>query len=234
LAGWALFSARGPETTLKKIVEDMQVYYGRRAAVYDSSMGYDKPETIKLMTPVIEFLKKLMKGRRVLEIACGPCFWTKFISKAAVSLLATDFNQAVLDEARRKDLDWRKVTLLQADAYDLSTISQKFDGAVAVDWLAHVPRSRIHSFLRNLHETLEDKAQIAFCDQLPRDNSITGDYDEEGNHLQERVLPDGTRFKVIKHFLSDEDINAIFSPYSDKVEVSRFRECRRIVVSYQL
>jgi ubiquinone/menaquinone biosynthesis C-methylase UbiE len=218
----------------KRIIEDMQTYYEQRAEAYDSSMGYDKPETVSLMTPVIELMRNLLKNRRVIEIACGPCFWTELVSPSVASILATDFNESVLAEARRKSLDRRKVSLKEADAYNLSTISEKFDGAMAVDWFAHVPRSRFHSFLKNLHERLEKNARVVLCDQLPRPNSITGNYDEEGNHLQERVLPDGKRYQVIKHFLSDDEINTVFSSYSKAIEIHRFPECRRIVVSYCL
>ena len=218
----------------RRIIEEMQEYYKRRAEVYDSSMGYDDPAAVVRLTPVIELMRELLKGRRVLEIACGPCFWTELMSCSASSIIATDANSSVLEEARKKRLDPEKVALRQADAYDLSGVPGKFDGAMAVDWFAHVPRSRFHPFLKNLHDKLEKGAVVVLCDQLPKETSLTGRYDAEGNHLQERISPDGRSFDVIKHFLSDEEISSVFSRYCDKVEARRFPECRRIVVSYVL
>src|SRR6266513_217830 len=98
--------------------------------------------------------------------------------------------------ARRKGIHPQKVTLTRADAYDLAPIVGTFTGAFAVDWLAHVPQSRIESFLAGLHRRLAPGARIAFCDQTPGATSLTGAYDAEGNHLQERELPDGSRHGV--------------------------------------
>jgi len=98
-----------------EIVEEMQTYYGKRAPVYDSSMGYDDQEKVTSLVPVINRIRSLLGGRRILEIACGPCFWTKQVSEAVVSVLATDFNESTLEQARRKYLDWDKVSLQRAD-----------------------------------------------------------------------------------------------------------------------
>lgn len=217
---------------MNQLVKEMQSYYGRRAPVYDASMGYDTKQTVGRLAPVIGLLRNQMGDKRVLEIACGPCFWTDIVSETARSILATDFNESTLDQARQKALDWEKIYLEVADAYHLDTISQTFDGAFAVDWLAHVPRSRFNDFLHGLHEKLEAGPRVVFCDQLPGSHSLTEVYDAEGNHMQERTLPDGSCYRVIKHFLSDHEITTIFSAYTDRAEMSRFPGCRRIVVSY--
>ncbi len=81
------------------LVEEMQRYYGRRAPLYDASMGYDSGQTVEGLVPVIDLLKSLMQDRRVLEIGCGPCFWTGFVSESATSILATDFNESTLDQS---------------------------------------------------------------------------------------------------------------------------------------
>src|SRR3954468_8637122 len=132
---------------MSSLVEEMQAYYARRAPIYDHSMGYDDPAKVALLAPVVESLQRQLTGRRVLEIACGPGFWTEHVSRVAASLTATDYNESTLAEARRKPLDWDKVRLVVADAYDLSRVEGEFDAAFAIDWLAHVPRSRLRQFL---------------------------------------------------------------------------------------
>ncbi len=214
------------------IVGQMQTYYGKRAPVYDRSMGYDNPETVESLAPVIGRMEDLLRGRNVLEIACGPGFWTGIVSEVAESVLATDYNASALDQARNKPLDWDKVSLQAVDAYDLIRVSGCFDAAFAVDWFAHVPRSRFHPFLQGLHGRLGRRARVVFCDQLPRDHSITGPYDEEGNHIQTRELQDGSRYRVVKHYLSDEELRDILRPYSNEIRIVRFPESSRIVVSY--
>ena len=81
---------------MNQIVEEMQKYYGKRAPVYDASMGYDSPQTVERLAPVIDLIKDLLRGRSVLEIACGPCFWTHQVSSTVNSIIATDYNASTL------------------------------------------------------------------------------------------------------------------------------------------
>jgi ubiquinone/menaquinone biosynthesis C-methylase UbiE len=219
---------------MTSLVEEMRAYYARRAPVYDASMGYDDPAKVARLQPVANSLRRQMKDRTALEIACGPGFWTQVVSEVATAVAATDCNESVLAEARKKPLDWRKVSLLVADAYDLSAATGAYDAAFAVDWLAHVPKSRFHEFLEGLHKRLEANARVVFCDQLAGPDSWTDVYDDEGNHLQERHLPDGSRYQVIKHFLSDTEFQDLFSRYTDHVDIERYPESRRVVVGYTL
>ena len=154
--------------------------------------------------------------------------------ETAVSILATDYNQTTLDQAHPKPLNWQKIRLKTADAYNLDALSETFDAAYAVAWFAHVPRSRIDEFLGSLHRQLAVGATVAFVDQLPGARSQTANFDDEGNHLQTRTLPDGSNYRVIKHFMSDDELHNIFARYSHKVTIDRFPAVRRIVVSYTL
>jgi hypothetical protein len=89
-------------------------------------------------------------------------------------------------------------------------------------------------YKRGVHAKLTADAVVVFCDQIPGPHSLTDLHDAEGNHLQERTLPDGSRYQIIKHFLTDEEIRLIFSRYSAGVKIDRFPECRRVVVCYML
>jgi ubiquinone/menaquinone biosynthesis C-methylase UbiE len=214
------------------IIEEMQRYYGQRASVYDSSMGYDDDSKVRVLLPIIERVRSAMRGRQVLEIACGPGFWTQFAAETAVSVTATDYNSLTLDEARKKRLPLDRVSLLQADAYRLDLIPGFFDALLAVDWLAHVPFSRMEGFLAGAIRRVRSGSPIVFIDQLPGEHSVTGVFDDEGNPIQERRLSDGSSFRVIKHFLSDAEIEALFSGLSGELSIQRFPECRRVMVMF--
>lgn len=217
------------------LVAEMQAYYDRRAPVYDASMRYDRPEVVASLEPVFAALREQMRDRTVFEIACGPGFWTQRIAEVARIVHATDYNDSTLAIARAKGMDPTRVTFVRADAYELSAIDSPVEGwggCFAVDWLAHVPKSRMHEFLRRLNDRMMPGARVAFCDQLPRATSMSGVYDAEGNHLQERDLPDGSRFRVIKHFLSDRDYHELFAPSGTAIAIQRFPEQRRLVASY--
>jgi len=214
------------------IIEEMQRYYGQRASVYDSSMGYDDEAKVRVLLPIIERVRSAMRGRQVLEIACGPGFWTQFAAETAVSVTATDYNSLTLDEARKKRLPLDRVSLLQADAYRLDLIPGFFDALLAVDWLAHVPLSRMEGFLAGAIRRVRSGSPIVFIDQLPGEHSVTGVFDDEGNPIQERRLSDGSSFRVIKHFLSDAEIEALFSGLAGELSIQRFPECRRVMVMF--
>ena len=167
----------------------------------------------------------------MLELACGPGFWTQFVSEVAL-VDRGDGLQRIDVGASAAERVPHTVSLRVADAYDLSSVPGTFDAAFAGDWFAHVPRSRVQAFLDGLHQHLMPGARVVFCDQLPGAESLTGMRDVEGNHLQERTLPDGSRYRVIKHFLSDAELHEIFDRHTDQLEIERYPECRRIVVSY--
>lgn len=217
-----------------EIVSEMQLYYEKRAVLYDRSMGYDDPTVRAALQPVVERMQDLLRGRKVLEIACGPCFWSSQVSQAVQSITATDYNRATLAMARRKPLDWNKITLVAADAYHLPVQPATFDACVAVDWFSHVPRSRIASFLSGLHDRLRGGGVVVLCDRLPHAHETLTDFDEEGNHLQQRLLPDGSTYHIIKHFFTDTEYFDIFSPYTAAVSTEHFPHCRRVLVWYQL
>jgi len=222
------------DDSIATIVAEMQVYYARRAEWYDTSMGYDDPDVVNKLAPVADALREEMRGRDVLEIACGPGFWTERVAGAARRIVASDYNESTLAIARAKSIDPARVAFVRADAYDLSPIDGTYDGAVAVDFLAHVPASRLRAFLDGLHRRLLPSARVAFCDQTPWAASISGMHDSEGNHLQERALPDGSRYRVIKHFFSDDEFRDVFAPYCRRLDIRRFIDQRRVIVSYSL
>jgi len=215
-----------------ELIAEMQAYYERRAPWYDSSMRYDDVEYIQSLEPVFDALRSEMHDRIVLEIACGPGFWTERVAASARSILATDYNESTLAEARRKGMDAARVMFARVDAYDLASVGGGFTGSFAVDWLAHVPLSRFRQFLEGLHTRLAAGARVAFCDQLPWPTSMTGVYDAEGNHVQERKLRDGSRYRVIKHFFSDSEYRERLAFFTSDVTIRRFPEQRRVLVAY--
>ncbi len=101
---------------------------------------------------------------------------------------------------------------------------------MAVDWFAHVPKSRIPEFLAGVVRRVPGGSPVVLIDQLPGAHSYTGVHDKAGNHLQERALKDGTKFRVIKHFFTDVELQQWFEPHTSELTIERFPECRRILV----
>jgi ubiquinone/menaquinone biosynthesis C-methylase UbiE len=214
-------------------IESMEEYYRRRASEYDTSMGYDRPVVIDRLKPVIASMQGRLKDRNVLEIACGPCFWTEHMAQTALSIVATDVNESVLEEARHKQLDWQRISLKVADAYALPDFDRKFEAVFAVDFFCHVPLSKQNMVLERIHSKLAPGGIVIFCDQLPTETSFSGIFDSEGNHIQIRKLSDGSEYEVIKNYPDEDEIHDIFGEYSGLVAVDYFPEANRYTICYQ-
>ena len=59
------------------LISEMQTYYGRRASEYDASMGYNLASKAQELEPVIAIVRQILQNRNVLELACGPGYWTQ-------------------------------------------------------------------------------------------------------------------------------------------------------------
>jgi 2-polyprenyl-3-methyl-5-hydroxy-6-metoxy-1,4-benzoquinol methylase len=215
------------------LIQSMQDYYRLRAPEYDQSMGYDQSHVIDKLQPVIAYMQETLRDLSVLEIACGPCFWTQYVAQSARNVVATDVNESVLREARKKQLDWQNIILMLADAYKLPVFPHYFDAIYAVDAFCHVPISKRKAFLDGLHSQLQSPGIVLFCDQFPGGKSLTEQFDSEGNHIQVRKLSDGSHHQVIKNYPDEDEIRTIFKDYSQSLVIEKFEAAGRYIISYR-
>jgi SAM-dependent methyltransferase len=192
-------------------VEQMQLYYARRAAEYERI--YFKPERQAELRAMEGWLPACFAGRQGLEIACGTGWWTPFAARHAKQWLATDFNQDTLTIARSKTLP-DNVQLARADAYALHLVDGAFDAALAAFWWSHVPLARLASWLGALHGRLQPGARIVFIDNLYVEGSSTpiARRDADGNSFQQRRLDDGSAHEVLKNFPTREQAITVIGP----------------------
>lgn len=207
------------------ILHEMQQYYADRASGYDDSMGYTHPGFVSDNAALFDHLRTRLAGRKLLEIACGPGFWTQQLASAVPAIWATDFNPAVLAEAHRRGLPQTRVQFLQADAYRLDGLPNDFSAAFFCDWWSHIPRSRVAEFLTALHARLAPGARVVILEAYPGEVARhtlpmpTGqDIDAEGNRLVRRRLPDGREYTIIKNYWSREEYEAVLRPCSQRWE----------------
>ncbi len=218
-----------------EILNEMVEYYNQRAPIYDESMGYNNPAVVAQHAILLQLLEACFRGRDVLEVACGPGYWTRAVSSFASSIVAIDANESVLHEARKKEYPRQNVRFLIADAYSPDPVEGRFDGAYAVDWWSHIPKSKRTAFLDTLHGKLNPGAPVVFIDTLPRTDRVTDHYDEEGNHYQRRDLPSGDKFVIIKNYPDEGELRDLFfSGRYQGVEFRRLPEIRRWFIKYRL
>jgi SAM-dependent methyltransferase len=181
---------------------NLTTYYAKRAGSYEEV--YAKPERQADLAILHERVPELLRGHRVLELACGTGYWTERIADTAASVLATDINPEVIEVAGSKGLPADKVQFAVADAFD-PQFSGTFSAVFAGFWWSHVKRQDEAGFLAKLREKLGKDALVVMVDNVYVEGSSTpiARTDAEGNTYQIRTLPNGERYEIIKNFPTD-------------------------------
>jgi len=219
----------------RDLINEMKIYYEGRAPLHDRYMDYsDNRQMEELLGPIIKSVIPHIKGREVLEIACGTGNWTEVLAGRAESVLAIDSSSTALEIAGRKLTQFNNVTLQNADAYLLDDISGPFDIAFSSDWWSHMPVSSINRFLENLHSRLRKGSRVIFIDMMTREEfeKETVYYDDDGNRVSLRALPDGSEFEVIKNFPSNEDLFAFLEGWGNDISYLEFKSLKRWMITY--
>jgi ubiquinone/menaquinone biosynthesis C-methylase UbiE len=192
----------------------MEEYYRRRAEEYDEIYYRNDPVWQGELNKVAQALKAALRNKKVLEIACGTGYWTRFLSETARSIVATDIAQEMLEIAQRKQYRC-PISFRREDAYNLPFEDKSFDGGLANFWLSHVPKSRIDSFLKGFHRVLQSGSKVFMADNVYilgiGGKLVTREGEEDTYKL--RGLKDGSEHLVLKNYLSAEELIEIFSKY---------------------
>jgi demethylmenaquinone methyltransferase/2-methoxy-6-polyprenyl-1,4-benzoquinol methylase len=199
---------------------DLVEYYRRRAREYEAI--YAKPERQADLAELRALIPDLLRGARVLEIACGTGYWTQLIAQAAASVLATDLAEEPMRIAQSKNYAG-DIAFRTADAYALQGLG-RFDAAFAGFWWSHVPRGRIEGFLASLHGCLESGARVVMLDNryVPGSSTAIHSIDAEGNSYQLRRLGDGAEVRVLKNFPGEAELRARLSPHAAQFSYREF------------
>lgn len=185
---------------------ELVTYYRRRAAEYEAI--YAKPERQADLAVLGELIPGALRGKRVLEIACGTGYWTALIAHTAQSVVAVDLAEEPMRIAQSKAYPAGKVQFRSADAYALPEELGTFDAAYAGFWWSHVPRGRMAEFLKSLHQRVLPGSPILFMDNRYVEGSSTpiAETDAGGNTYQHRPLQDGSVNRVLKNFPSEQGL----------------------------
>ena len=194
----------------------MRAYYAARAP----SMTYAdlSPAQEEMLAAYVHLLHERLRGRDVLEVACGTGYWTEKIAQAANRVMATDVVEAMAALATERSYPRGNVEVILSDAYSLEGVPGGWSGGFHFQWWSHVPRSRREDFLASFHAKLAPRATVVFGDNLDRG----ADPDEEGNLYQDRTSPDGGDYRIIKNCPSESELRALLGPFASSIEYHRF------------
>jgi demethylmenaquinone methyltransferase/2-methoxy-6-polyprenyl-1,4-benzoquinol methylase len=201
--------------------EPLRSYYAARAREYDRI--YEKPERQPDLRAIEEWLPPRFAAKRVLEIACGTGYWTRFIARSAKQVAALDAAQETVDVAQMR-LPPGAVEFVIGDAYALPAFAVKFEAAFAGFWFSHVPVARRTEFLRGLNDALAPGANVVLLDNLYVEGSSSpiSERDAEGNTYQTRRLGDGSRHRVMKNFPSEAQLRDAVAGFARDARFTRW------------
>lgn len=199
---------------------NLRRYYDQRAPEYEQIYWPRDGQHEWELGELSRELRYALRGRRVVEVACGTGWWTACAAHVALRVTATDASLAMLAEARQKPLP-PNVELLARDAYDLAALEGEFDGGLAMFWLSHVPRARLRSFLDGFHARLLPDAVVYLADNVYR-SGVGGELlppDEAGDTYKLRRRADGGRHRVLKNYFSQEELRDLLAPGTSDLTV---------------
>jgi demethylmenaquinone methyltransferase/2-methoxy-6-polyprenyl-1,4-benzoquinol methylase len=205
---------------------EMLDYYRARAPL----MQYQglSPETERVLATYADYFGDRLAARSVLEVACGTGFWTQMLARQARSVVATDAAPEMLALARSRQYELSNVELILDDAYRLGKVRDGFDGGFHFQWISHVPRARLQEFFSRFHGRLSTESVVVFGDNKDQGTQA----DSDGNLYQERTLPDGSRHRVIKNWLTRDELRTLLQPWTDALHFQEFE--RDWFVCYKL
>ena len=199
----------------------MEDYYRKWASDYEKFYYTCSSEIKEANIFTSEILQKFLKGKSVLEIACGTGYWTKILSHVALEIIAIDILPEVLKFARIKEYQC-SVFFVIADAYNLPIFTQQFDGGLANFWFSHIPKTKIDSFLLGFHKALLPGSTVIISDNnpqhLPDGKLVTFPGDENTYRLC--TVKDGSEHYILKNYFSKEDLISIFGNHISNFDES--------------
>ncbi len=104
------------------------------APIYKRAMKADQ----KIYDYMYERIPKVIRGKEVLEIATGPGLLAKHVAPAAKRMIATDYSDGMIEEARKGD-NPPNLSFEIADAMDLPYPDDSFDAVLIANALHIVP-----------------------------------------------------------------------------------------------
>lgn len=201
-------------------------YYDARADEYEEIYHRDDPPRRAETSALAADMCAWLAGRRVLELACGTGFWTERLAAAAAHIVAIDAAPRMLALAAKKQLPVGRVEFREADAFSPGLISGDFDAGMANFLLSHVPRRRLAGLLASFCERIGSGGRLFLADSVYVEG-VGGEPegpDRHGDFYRLRTLRDGTRWRVLKNYYSEDELRSLLAERTIGLRI-RFGAC---------
>lgn len=208
-------------------------FYAQAAAADDARE--EDPEREADLDEVADGLAQLVAGQTVLELACGGGRWTEALAESAAHVLALDINEAMLAQARARELPADLVTWCQADALNLPAdlLSGLPPGVESVKtvfigfWWSHLTRAAQEHVLASLRARVGKDVQLVLLDddQVEGISPPIARTDAQGNTYQIVNGADGARFELPKGYPTDSALRKRLGNAAREIRIARWESC---------
>lgn len=169
-----------------------------------------------------EAMRQALKGRRVLEVACGTGYWTKIAAEVASHVVALDISPKTLAVAQSRALPPESVEFCLHDAYELASVQGTYNAGLANFWLSHVPRGKVEGFLEGFHRRLGNGSTVFMADSLyvPKSGGTLLVKRGSKDTFKLRRMPDGSMADIIENYYDESSLAPLLEPYAEDLEIS--------------
>ena len=86
-----------------------------------------------------DFARRYVQGRRVLDVACGVGYGSRYLADIAASVVGVDLDPAATSYAKAHYADLENVNFIQGDALKLPFDTHSFEVICSFETIEHVP-----------------------------------------------------------------------------------------------
>jgi ubiquinone/menaquinone biosynthesis C-methylase UbiE len=198
--------------------DDLVKYYRLRAEEYEVVYDWRDPHRQEEQDLMKVQMKKALKGRKVIDIACGTGYWTYVVSMVAKSIIGIDLAQETIDLAETKKYGCPTI-FMTANAYKLPFRNESFNGVLTSFWFSHIPKAKISDWIIEIHRVMKPNSHIFIADNT----YITGlggpllTKSNTTDTYKLRTLRGGSQHLIIKNYFTIEEIVTIFSSHTKEL-----------------
>ena len=178
-------------------------YYASSTQAADAALS--RAERANDLSKVRDRIAQLVRGQRVLELACGTGYWTEVIAATADEVLATDILDEMIAKAQTRRFPEGKVGFRRVDGLDLPEDLGAFSCVFIGFWWSHLKRDEQDALLAQLRARLGHGVTLILLDDAYVEGSSTtiARTDAQGNTYEIVAAPDGERFELPKNYPAD-------------------------------
>jgi SAM-dependent methyltransferase len=212
------------ELTEEAIARSTREYYDARPEIGDAWNGEPTekfPDIAPEQRRLEAALREVVRGRNVLEVACGTGPWTRFAAEVASSILAIDSGETCIRLAREQSAR-PNVTFQVADAFELAALGGTFTAGFAGGFFHLVPRARQAEFLAGFHARLTPGAPVFLCashTRTARARRLRFEHPSWPDIFCNRRLKDGRSYVVVNNEFDEAELRRVFEPVARDLRV---------------